>query len=442
MTDDFSTLLNSGDFKPTMTDAVSEFGQAWEAAGRRIAPMLGSYSAAVVTASDELAAAYVAIGIGLAEAEHRRVAIGDLVGEVPPIQSLVQSEDPHGISDSFTYGVSLNKIAQPIDTTGNLFIMPSGTGTVADAEVFANTRWQRLANGFREVGALLILVAPADAPGIRELIDQMDGVVIVGDTELAHAPYVHVLARVKEPVMVDTGKKRISAPKKLSLGRLAMAVLLLVGLAGTGFYLRSLDLPNRASRAAAMRAANADSMANLMVPAPAETLVVVPPANPDDSANAAEYAVELSAYNTHETALLLLRKLSLELPAATIAPVPVGTTRETYYKIISGAFTKQSDAEDLLTLLRFKSVLNETEGTVVRTPFALILDSAEGGRTHPLVERYAGTPHPVYVLAQPDGSLKLYAGAFERPEDSAALMAALRAAHLNPVLVYRTGRTP
>ena len=124
---------------PISTDTANH-GTGWEAAGRQIAPMLGSYSAAVITGTDALAAAHVAIGIGLAEAEHRRVAIGDLVGEIEPIQALVTSDDPHGISDSFAFGVSLNKIAQPIDTTGNLFIMPSGTGSVADPEIFRNAR--------------------------------------------------------------------------------------------------------------------------------------------------------------------------------------------------------------------------------------------------------------------------------------------------------------
>lgn len=418
-----------------MAGDSAELGPAWEAAGRRIAPMLGSYSAAVVTSKDELAAAYVAIGIGLAEAEHRRVAIGDLVGEVEPIQSLVSSDDPHGISDSFTFGVSLNRIAQPIDTTGNLFIMPSGTGSVSDPEIFKNTRWQRLANGFREVGALLILVAPSDAPGLKELIGQMDGVVIVGKEKLQQAPYAEVLAKVPEPLLPKPRQLYSPAPQSRAV-RILLASILLVGLVVIGFYIRSLDLLSRGSDKAI------DLTADMPMVAVAETLVVPPPANLADSTVATEFAIEFSAYNTNESALLQLRPWLEELPAATISPVPIGKNRETYYKVIAGAFKSQEDANAFLTKIRRTLLLSEGEGTVVRTPYALLLDSAEAGSTHILVERYGNTPHPVYLLVQADGSLKLYTGAFERPEDAASLLSSLREANFNPVVVYRTGRIP
>jgi hypothetical protein len=212
--------------------------------------MLGSYSAAVVTGTDALAAAHVAIGIGLAEAEHRRIAIGDLVGEIEPIQALVTSDDPHGISDSFTFGVSLNKIAQPIDTTGNLFIMPSGTGSVSDPEIYRNSRWQRLANGFREVGALLLLVAPADAPGLKELIDQLDGVVLVGATPLDFAPYINVLARVPN-ALHDRPRGPVKNP--LPIWKIAALLLLLVALVGAGLYFRFANEASTSTRKPAFR---------------------------------------------------------------------------------------------------------------------------------------------------------------------------------------------
>ncbi len=413
---------------------ADDLGSLWEAAGRKIAPMLGSFSAAIITSSEELAAAYVAIGIGLSEAEHRRVAIADLVGEVEPIQSLVSSEDPHGISDSFTYGVSLNKIAQPIDTTGNLFVMPSGTGSVLDPEIFRNTRWQRLANGFREVGALLLIVAPSDAPGLKELIGQMDGVVLVGDHDLPAAPYAQVLARVPTPELPEKKKIDIKSTGASNVLKFILAFVFVAGLIGLGFYIKSLDLPNRNK-----------SLAESLPPAGpevAETLVVPPPANLDDSLVATQYAVEFSAYNTHESALLQLKPWLDELPAATISPVPVGQNRETYYKVIAGAFPTQKEAEAFLVKMRRVLFLSEGEGTVVRTPFALLLDSAQAGNSQLLFERYSHIPHPVYVLVQRDGSLRLYSGAYERPEDAATLLVSLREANFNPVVAYRTGRLP
>lgn len=414
----------------------------WERAGKKIAPMLGSYSAAVVTSSDVLAAAHVAIGIGLAEAEHRRVAIADLVGEVEPIQSLVTSDDPHGISDSFTYGVSLNKIAQPIDTTGNLFVMPSGTGSVADATILGNSRWQRLANGFREVGALLILVAPANAPGLKELIDQTDGVVLVGGTPLDFAPYINVLARVPAPfssVAVASGKSA------LPVWKIAALLLVVIALVGAGLYFRSANEASNAGKRPGFRQPNAVAPSVTSPSAPsvaADTLNVAPPPNLADSASAAAYAVELGSWNVPDDATEQLARFRSSLPAGTMSPVPIGPNREIYYKLVAGAFPTRAEADSLLDVLRRKGVLQDTPGTVVRTPYALLLDSAVAGHTQGITSRYARTRQPVYVLEQPDGSLKVYAGAFERPEDAASLLVTMRAAKMTPVLAYRTGRTP
>jgi len=424
---------------PMSTD-TGNHGTGWEAAGRQIAPMLGSYSAAVITGTDALAAAHVAIGIGLAEAEHRRVAIGDLVGEIEPIQALVTSDDPHGISDSFTFGVSLNKIAQPIDTTGNLFIMPSGTGSVADPEIFRNSRWQRLANGFREVGALLLLVAPADAPGLKELIDQLDGVVLVGATPLDFAPYINVLARVPNALHAGAHKPE---KKPLAIWKIAALLLLLVALVGAGLYFRIANSAAKATAKPAFRQP-APKVAAPVAVAPTDSITIGPPVNPADSASASAYAVEVAAWNSQDDANEALSRYRDLLPAGTISPVPVGPTREQYFKLLVGAYPSRNEADAELDVLRHKKVTPTPQlGTVVRTPYALLIDSAAAGRPSELVRKYPeARKWGSYVLAQRDGALKLYAGAFERPEDAAALMQTLQAAKLTPKLVYRTGRTP
>src|SRR4051812_4422226 len=161
---------------------------AWEDAGRQIAPFLGSYNTAVVTSSDPIAAAHVALGIARAEAAQRRVVIGDLVGDLLPFRSLVSDEDPHGISDSFLYGVSMSKVERAVAGSENVFIMPSGTEPVIGNEIFGSSRWKRVAAGFTSMGALLLLVAKSDSPGLAELIEQVDGTVLVKELELPAAP--------------------------------------------------------------------------------------------------------------------------------------------------------------------------------------------------------------------------------------------------------------
>ena len=88
----------------------------WEDAGARLGSELDHHHAIVVLGDDVVATAEVALGIGRAQSTRRRVAVCDLLGEAPPIQALVESDDLHGIVDSFTYGVSLNRIARESHT--------------------------------------------------------------------------------------------------------------------------------------------------------------------------------------------------------------------------------------------------------------------------------------------------------------------------------------
>ncbi|HMH26829.1 MAG TPA: hypothetical protein VK542_09635, partial [Gemmatimonadaceae bacterium] len=172
---------------------------AWEDAGRQIASLLGSYSAVVVTSSDPIAAAHVALGIARSAAAHRRVVVGDLVGDIPSLRSLVKDEDPHGITDSFLYGVSFTKIGYPVEGTENLYVMPSGTDPHIDEEILSSPRWAKLAEGFSATASFLLLVVPGDSPGLSDLIDQLDGAVLVKDADLPAAPSALVLARVASP---------------------------------------------------------------------------------------------------------------------------------------------------------------------------------------------------------------------------------------------------
>jgi hypothetical protein len=168
----------------------------WEALGAAEATRLADRHAIVVTGPSAGIAARVALGFGRAASATRRVAIADLAGEVPELQSLVRGDDPHGIVDSFLYGVSLNKIARQVDDRGMLFVMPTGSEPIVDADILRNDRWHRLASGFREVGALLMMVVPAGAVGLEELLAQVDGAIVVGDPDAVAIDPARVLAVV------------------------------------------------------------------------------------------------------------------------------------------------------------------------------------------------------------------------------------------------------
>lgn len=426
---------------------------AWEDAGRQIAPVLGSYSAVLITSSDTVAAAHVALGIAHAESQHRRVIVGDLVGDIPSLRSLLEEEDPHGISDSFLYGVSLNKIGYEVAGTPNLYIMPSGTDPIIGEEIFRSARWKTLGAGFAQAGALLLLVARSDAPGIADLAEQIDGVVLVRDTELPDAPSALVLARVPAPTpTLKIPLHRISASAaSWSTHRWFYPA---IGV-GTVVLVAAIGLALMLARAGQARRAPTAAVRAVPVPAPVpppprpapETLYIAPPANVNDSAVASEFAVELLVANTAEGANLFVRKNGAALPAAAVSPIPIDPERSTWYKVTAGAYTRRYQADSLLLALRQSRVLTDSAGSVTRAPLALLVDSvpSQGGivdAVRSAIQKYAARGLAVYALIQDGGGAHLYAGAFAAPDQSAGLIRILRGAGLKPVLVYRTGSAP
>jgi len=449
---------------------------AWEDAGRQIASLLGSYSAVVVTSSDPIAAAHVALGIARSEAAHRRVVVGDLVGDIPSLRSLVKDEDPHGITDSFLYGVSFNKIGYPVEGTENLYVMPSGTDPQIGEEILRNPRWTKLTEGFGEATSLLLLVTPSDSPGLSDLIDQLDGAVLVKDADLPAAPSALVLARVASPtptlkiplhnITARAASWRISerAANWMSSARasnwrrsrwfypaLSAIALVLIGSLGGAIMLARVAAKSRRPAAVAPV-----PVVTRPIPAPTpppprpppETLYVAPPANVNDSASAAVFAVELLVANTAEGANLFVRKNGAALPAAAVSPVVFGSERSTWYQVTAGAYTTRNQADSLLLALRNSGIIRDTTGvSVTRTPLALVVDSVPtqggiGDAVSAALDKYAARGLQVYALMQDDGGALIYAGAFARADQSAPLIRTLRGAGLKPVLVYRTGRAP
>ena len=429
---------------------------AWEDAGRQIASLFGSYFAVVVTSSDHVAAAHVALGIARAEATHRRVVVGDLVGDNPSLRSLVRDEDPHGITDSFLYGVSLNKIGYAVEGTENLYVMPSGTDPHIDEEILRSARWTRVAAGFGEVGALLLLVAPWDSKGLGDLIDKLDGAVLVKDADLPAAPTALVLARVASPTpTLKIPLHRISARAASwkqhrwfypALGAIALVLIASLGLA---LVLARVGQSARQPARVVAKAPPAPAPAPTPPPPrpPPETLYVAPPANVNDSASASAFTVELLVANTAEGANLFVRKNGAALPAAAVSPVAIDLERSKWYKVTAGAYTRRDQADSLLRALRNSGVLRDSAGSVTTAPLALIVDSVptQGGIVDAVrgaVDKYTARGLAVYALMQNDGGALIYAGAFSRADQSAELIRTLRGAGLKPVLVYRTGSAP
>src|SRR5690348_11077003 len=112
--------------------------------GMRLGSTVDDANLVLVLGEEPRRTALVALGVARAQAQRRRVALGDLLGDAEPIQQLLNTDDPHGLADSFVYGVSLNKIARAVPQYGDLYVLPSGSEVPEYEEIFTNARWRRL----------------------------------------------------------------------------------------------------------------------------------------------------------------------------------------------------------------------------------------------------------------------------------------------------------
>jgi hypothetical protein len=173
-----------------------------------------------------------------------------------------------------------------------------------------------------------------------------------------------------------------------------------------------------------------------------DTITVRDPVNPSDAEIASEFAVEIVAANTVAGANSRLRDGGRPLPAATIAPVLLGSDRSRWYRVIVGAWRKRASADSLLGELRRTKRLGPTSGLVVRTPLAVWLGEVDGrDAARVSLTEWERRGFPAYALEQEDGRVRIYSGAFETSAAAALLADAIRAAGGTPTVAYRTGRT-
>jgi hypothetical protein len=165
-----------------------------------------------------------------------------------------------------------------------------------------------------------------------------------------------------------------------------------------------------------------------------------PIVNPADSARAVSFAVELVAANTLAGANSRLVMRGVELPSPTIAPVQLAGGRP-WYRAVVGAWSDRSAAEQFLNALRERGVVATDVGRVMTVPYAMLL--ARGlsvTETAGTIAEWEARGIRAYGLLQDDGSVRLFAGAFETPDQAVLLAMSLRDLSAEPQVAYRTGR--
>lgn len=488
----------------------------WERAGASLGSTLDGYASLVVVGADPVATGLVALGIGRSQCGERVVAIGDLFADSPPIQALVPSDDPHGLVDSFEYGVSLNRVAHRVAAAGDLFVLPSGTDYPVYDELLPNPRWRRIVARFRESGGLLLLVVPEHAARVEDLVDATDGAVLVGGAMPPHLTTANVVAIVQAPstdaaraaaapiesteplgenapvdstpsleaieleplqdlepaedlgpaedlepaqdlepldaekMVVPSVPPSMHTPRRRRRYAPFAGVGVAIVIAAVGLWLAYRPLsdfrlatprPDTTRGLGAIlpavggsghdSAGNSTYVANGAV----ATLAVV---NPQDSAGAAAYAVQLTNANMQAGAILKLQQDGKNLPAETFSPVLVNG--RTWFRVLAGAYADSAGADSLLAALGRRHLLVGGE-RVVRVPYAFLIDTVPEPAAARMVATYVERGEPVYALRQPNGKVWLLAGAFASPEQASLYTQSLRASGTAPVLVYRTGRS-
>ena len=165
-------------------------------------------------------------------------------------------------------------------------------------------------------------------------------------------------------------------------------------------------------------------------------------ANPADSAVASRFAVQIAMVDTEDGAALRVRSGGGDFPVGTYAPVSRGADRGTWYKVVTGAYVDRNRADQLLGFLRQRGLVPQGWGTVIRAPFALEVTTAPSqAQAAPIIADFQSRNVPVYGLLQRDGSVRVYAGAFETPDEAAPFKSALKSTkNIDATLAYRVGR--
>jgi hypothetical protein len=456
----------------------------WLAEGRTLGRSLRRFHAIVVAGSDPDATAEVALGVAESQSAERKVILGDLSNS-GRLGALLPDDDPHGIVDAFDYGISLGRVARTVADNPNLQFAPTGNLAPDYAELLAHPRWSRLFAAFSQADHLLILAVPINAQGVDDLVNQLDGLVLVDAIAPARVEAAKIIANVVLPPLplprlsqVTPADPRPATPKPkppaarpkqptnpaprqavaeptnppthqptpAPARRQTTVIQAFAKPAGYGAGLSILAafivfwLYNQPFGDTEPRSTLPGPIAaTIGTPQPAATAKAPDPnqADPADS-GAAVYAVRMMSANSAAGAILRVQEYGT-IPAATFAPVE--KSERTWYEVLTGAYNTRGGADSLLSSLRAAGRLDSIAGVVVRVPYTVRIDSVRQSATIPdLLANLRMRQLPVYALEQRNGWVWIVLGAFETRSQADSYSESIRARGQLADVVLRKGR--
>ena len=401
-----------------------------------------------------------ALKIARVESQSRPVLLVDLLGQGSALDEMFGDDDFHGVSDAARYGLSLARVARTVPNNDSLFTVPGGTETPLADDVLTDHLWGSWSDQCRRAGALLVVAAPADLPAVGKAIDQLDGLVMIGDA-VAPETQVPIIGRVpvsRRSVGATRGSlapsrgsvaAEIPAPRPLTPdekdvvreatpGRhrpLALAVgltFVVAGLVGSAWWLNGLI------RRPTTNAAPAAGVAPIVMPGDPATNAAA--AVTGLVSGAVPWTVEIASVNTLNGALARVRQALDSLPVPTFAGTQPGGGSVVWYRLLAGAFATSVAADSFLTALRERGTLGPAAGRVVQAPLAWLLEDSVPEEQ--LAVRLFGWRQqglPAYALVDQNGKTRIYFGAFENEAEARLLTPVLDSLNLYATLATRIG---
>lgn len=380
----------------------------------------------------------------------RRVGLVDLSLERPALQARAGDVGEEGIVDAFVFGASLSHVAR--EQEPDLYFIPVGTAPTKPEEIWGNPRWQRLARGFQQEGALLLLFVPPHA--LPRLGAKLEGLVVlspvgylpdsptfpgIGERLRGGTPLLAVVCdqpAPPRPTPPPQPRRSLSVPKPRQRLAVRPPVAWAVGAVGAatllGVWLAGRSSPRAIPPAASPRA-QPDSAPSASAP-PAE---VTP--TPTPAGDSLFYSVQVAAFNQPDQAMAYTRKVPESAQPATVSAVRLGR-QGLWYRVIVGASPTAAGADSLLRALWRERAVERPNGTILRTPHAYLIERQ--GSTEAAAERVEGLRRrgvAAYIVSAPGGSAQVLAGAFEAPDQAHAADSLLRLEGLRATLVQRMG---
>lgn len=405
--------------------------------------------AAVAVVGESLAdVAREALKIARVEAQSRPVLLVDLLGQGGALDEMFVNEDLHGVSDAARYGVSLGRVARPVPNEDSLFVVSGGTESPQADDVLADHLWTSWSDQCRRAGALLVVAAPADLHDVGKAIDQLDGLVMIGDAAVptTHAPVIGRVPTSRRPVVADAPPRAITPAEKEAVEEatpgprrsVLLGTVVALAIAGTvaGLWWMNGQLHRTTAESSVAPMASGDPIVM-----PGDPSAVASPVSATGVvAGAVPWSVEIASVNTMNGAMARVRQALDSIPTLTFAATQPGDGSVLWYRLMAGAFTTSAAADSLLAALRARGAVEPAAGRVVQTPLAWLLE--EGVLEEQLPVRLFGWRQqglPAYALVDQNGTTRIYFGAFENEAEARLLTPVLDSLNLYATLATRIG---